>query len=227
MGPFAPNVVVMDERVSRADALWLPWLALVGVVVFCLDVTALALAPLTLTMPLALATGRMRRGLANTHRRWAGRTLDTPVYAIYRRPDGAGVPRRVLTIVRDPATWRDLLWLFLNGIVGVFLSILSLILLLASVFYLIYPFLWWVTPPNVFDADYGLFQVHDVATACYVMPLGLVSFLLWFFGTATLLRTDARLARSLLRPVLPRRSEFDVRGHDDRAFERQAEVGSG
>ena len=50
----------------------------------------------------------------------------------------------------DPARWRDLLGLFLAMTVGFTISLLVIVLAASWVYYLIYPFLFWVTPPAVF-----------------------------------------------------------------------------
>jgi hypothetical protein len=160
----------------------------------------LSLSALTVGVPLVIATASLRRSLADVYRRWAGRVLETPIPSPYRAPDRPGVGRRVTTILRDPATWRDLLFLIVNSVVGVVLATLSVSLFLGGIMYLIYPFLWSVTPPNVFSTNFGVFRVHDLATSYYVMPLGVISLLLWWFWSPRLLRANARLARALLSP---------------------------
>jgi hypothetical protein len=187
-------------RISHGDAFWLTLLGLVGALVFSLDATALSLTPLTLIAVSVLATAHLRRPIADAHRRFAERALGTPVPSPYRRCDDESMLRRVVTVVRDPATWRDLLFLLVNSIVGVFVATLSISLLLGGLLYLIFPFLWWVTP-GVFDTNFGLFQVHDLASSWAVLPLGALGIALWWFGGHRLLIVNARLARALLSPT--------------------------
>jgi hypothetical protein len=54
------------------------------------------------------------------------------------------------------------------------LSVLSFSLAAGSIFYLIYPFLFAVTPPEVFGNPFGFYHITSVAGAFPIVPLGLV-----------------------------------------------------
>ncbi len=62
-----------------------------------------------------------------------------------------GILMWLRTTLTDPATWRDIVWLLLNAVVGFTLTLLSAVLFLACAFYLVYPLLVGVTPDGVFD----------------------------------------------------------------------------
>jgi len=175
--------------------------SLVGAVLFSAWITAVAVAPITVTAPLLLPITAVVRAYANAHRRGAARLLGTPIPAPYRSAERAGVLSRVQTIIRDPASWRDALWLLLHSTVGCVTSALAVTLFLGSVFYLIYPFLYWVTPPSVFGTPFGgWLELHSVAGATVMMPLALVTFALWLALQVPLTRAELALTRSLLGP---------------------------
>jgi hypothetical protein len=83
-------------------------------------------------------------------------------------------------------------------------SALAVTLFLGSVFYLIYPFLYWVTPPSVFGTPFGgWLELHSVAGATVMMPLALVTLALWLALQVPLTRAELALTRSLLGPCTP------------------------
>jgi hypothetical protein len=173
--------------------------ALIGIGVFCVWLTGVVLAPFTIGIPLTLIGIAASRWLADRQRRWASRVLGAPIRSPYRpRPPAGNWLRRARHELADRATWRDAWWLLLNGIVGFFLECLSLSLLLGGVFYLIYPFLYAVTPPDVFRTPFGFFTLHTVGQAALLIPLGVWLIGLWYACAPGLARADARLARALL-----------------------------
>ena len=178
--------------------------SLIGAVLFSAWITMVAISPLALTAPLLLPVTAMVRAYANAHRRSASRLLGTPIPAPYRPVERPGVLGRVSAIVRDPASWRDALWALLHSIVGCVTSTVAVSLFFGSVFYLIYPFLYWVTPPSVFGKPFGTWhELHSVADATVMMPLALITFGLWLALQLLLTRLELALTRSLLGPRTP------------------------
>jgi hypothetical protein len=196
----APNTHAVPLRLfllGRAGALL--FTSLYGTVLFCFWVTFVAISPITFLAPVVLPLTALVRWYANNRRRGAERLVGPPIRADYREAPRSSVLSRVITIVKDPSSWRDALWLFLHPIVTMFASALSLALFFGGVFYLIYPFLYWVTPPRVFNRPFGgLVHLHSVGGACGMMPFAIVSFALWFALAIPLARADASLTRSLL-----------------------------
>ena len=184
-------------------SLLLAIIAGLGLVPFCLFTTAVPLIIVTAGAPLTLLAAAMARGLANWHRGWAGRLLGEPVPRPYRQPPPeAGVIGRLMTILRDPATWRDWLWLLLNAVFGFALTLLAFVFFGGMLFYLIYPLLWSVTPQEAFGHPYGFLTINNLGEAFVVSwPVAVVFFALWWSSAPGLLRTHARLARSLLGPT--------------------------
>jgi hypothetical protein len=173
--------------------------SLVGVLIFSVWITVVAISPLTVFAPLVIPATALLRGYADMHRRGAQYLIGTPVRGRYRRPNRNGVVHRVWTIERDPASWRDALWAFVHSAVACFTSCLAFSLFVGGIFYLIYPFLYWVTPPRVFSHPFGgLVHLHSVGQACGMMPLALVAFGLWYALAVPLARADVAITRSLL-----------------------------
>ena len=173
--------------------------SVLGIGLFALWITAVALAPISITAPLLVPITAIVRAYANAHRRGAGWLLGKPIRSGYRPSAGQGVFGRIVTIVRDPASWRDARWLLLHGIVCFVTSLLAVILFAGSVFYLIYPFLYWVTPQSVFGSPFGDWhELHSVADATVMMPLGLITFGLWMALQLPLSRLELAMTGSLL-----------------------------
>src|SRR5262249_18875916 len=74
-------------------------------------------------------------------------------------------------------------------------------LFFGTIFYLIYPFLYAVTPQEVFGTPFGFFDLHNVAQSFWMWPLAVVCFWLWWVFGRSLVRGNARLSAALLRPT--------------------------
>jgi hypothetical protein len=175
--------------------------SMTGVALFAVWITLVAVSPITIVAPLVLPATAAVRAYANLHRRSAARLLGRPIHAHYRTSARPGFVARIWTIERDPASWRDTAWLLLHAIVACLTSTLAFALFVGSVFYLIYPFLYWVTPQNAFGRPFGgWLEFHSVADATIMMPLAAVAFTLWFVLQLPLTRMELSLTRALLGP---------------------------
>ena len=95
-------------------------------------------------------------------------------------------------------------------------------LFLCSIFYLIYPFLVWVTPPGVFDELFGLVHVNPV-TAFAVWPIALGFFLLWLkVGPKRWANSLLTVARPTKRPARAAGAGWPRRAGDGRHPGRRA-----
>jgi hypothetical protein len=170
-----------------------------GVVLFSLWITFVAISPLTILAVLVLPVTALVRWYADLRRRGAQRLLGSPVRASYRPAPDAGIVGRVLAIEKDPASWRDAAWCLVHAIVGCVTATLSFSLFAGGLFYLIYPFLYWVTPDAVFRHPFGdQWTLHSVGESTSVMPAALVCFALWYAFVIPLARAEVSLTRSLL-----------------------------
>jgi signal transduction histidine kinase len=182
-------------------ALGLAILAELGIAFFVLNVVAVPLIAVWVGIPMLLVFVPCTRWFANGHRTMLSSILGIRIERPYRKPPMPGVLMWLRTTLADPATWRDIAWLLVNAVIGFTLNLLSAVLFLASLFYLIYPFLVWVTPDGVFDQPFGGLFKLNVATAFLMVPLGLFAFLIWSASGERLLKANAYLAKSLLGPT--------------------------
>jgi signal transduction histidine kinase len=189
---------------GRFRLLWLAFLLTwLGVAGFFLASGLVMLMALILLggagMPLTLGALPWLRGFADWHRgafrRLTGRGIDRPYL-----PEPAGRwSVRLSAAARDPAYWRDGAWLLVNGTAGVSACLAVVTLFAGGVFYLVQPAIWPIAL-GVVNERYGLFTVHNVASAFLTVPIGVAGLLLWWWLTPSLLRADARLGRWLLSP---------------------------
>jgi signal transduction histidine kinase len=105
-------------------ALALTVLSAFGLGVFVVTVVSGVLIVVWVGLPLTLGCLALLRPYADLHRRFASGYLHSPVPSAYRSFRRSGVFGRLRDFGEDPATWRDLLWLFLNATFGLALTIL-------------------------------------------------------------------------------------------------------
>lgn len=173
--------------------------SMVGVALLPLWLTLVAVSPIAFVVPLALGATVLVRRYADANRRAAGRVRGERIGRPYRA-DGAGVFGRHVAVLRDPASWRDAWWLVAHAVVGFVTATLTVTLLLGTVFWAIFPFLYAITPQAAFGHALGFVTVHSVAQAFLFVPLGVVAFGLWWVLTVPLARADAALTARLLGP---------------------------
>lgn len=174
---------------------------LLGVGLLGLWTASVSLIAFGVGVPLTLLSTAVLRWFADLHRRWAAGRLGEPVPRPYLpQPEGNWLVR-LWAVLRDPASWRDWAWLVVNTVVGWFTYGLSLVLFLGGVFYLIYPFLYVLTPPQVFRTPLGFFRLHSVWESFVMVPFGPLFFLTWYATAIGLAKQNARVVRLLLAPT--------------------------
>jgi signal transduction histidine kinase len=143
------NVLALNGKEPGAIQLFFWALVLTilqpfGLVLFILTVVFGSLVWLWLMIPLVFLCVRMVRGYANLHRSWTSNVMGVQTVRPYRpMPDGSWL-LKLRTIVTDPATWRDLVWLLVNFTLGYALRLSVLILTV---------FLGWLVNPYLMRAD--------------------------------------------------------------------------
>lgn len=175
-------------------------LAVPALALLCVLTTALSVAVVGVGLVLLVLFVPLNQRLADLHRAIAGRVLGAPVeraYASTRGVSGWGLLRVWVT---DPARWRDFAWTYLSVTLGWALAWISLGLALAVGWYLVFPFVFWVTPDGVFDVDYGLVRIDTQAEAFLEWTWLLVAFGLWWWLEPVLMRWRALLDRAFLAP---------------------------
>jgi signal transduction histidine kinase len=168
---------------------------------FVLTVVGIPLLLVTAGIALLLVSIPLTHQVARAHRWIAGRVLGEPIPSPYRPRSGPGLVMLMRDWARDPANWRDLLWLLLSMTCGFVLSLLALIFMLGVFWYAIFPFLFWVTPDGTFDVDYGIFTIDTQAEAFLEWIPGLVCLALAWWVSPALIKARCHIDKALLKPT--------------------------
>jgi signal transduction histidine kinase len=172
------------------------------------EVIVVALVALAIAVPVSGVVLVVRQ-LAELTRRLSARWCCIPIASPYRQPpaygglaatDGAGLRwrQRRRWMLTDPATWRDLLWLVVNPIVGVALAGGPAAAIVIGVFGLAVPH---GTTQQAFAAQPGQpVQVVTVASPPHHLLEGIALAALGFVAAPWLLRTYGTFNRALLGP---------------------------
>jgi signal transduction histidine kinase len=192
-------------------------LALVGVAIA--EAVLLVVLLVALTVELALAifvfpvlwippTLRGGRRLANTVRRLSGEWCGVPIAVPYRPSDepiqDRGFWRRVgrgFRVLADPATWRDLLWMFLDPSAVCVLPLIPGTVLIWGLFGLFMPAYWNPIVQAHGNNWYAFIHVTNRTTALLSVPLGIAFIALGAWIAPLFLRWYGRVAHSLLAPT--------------------------
>jgi signal transduction histidine kinase len=177
---------------ASARGVVLGALALAGAVIAALAAVVAVLAGLGVGWVLITPTVLAVRQLAGLTRRLAGELCGVPIAAPYLPlPAGAGGGEKEVRsrqrrkwLLRDPATWRDLLWLVTNPVVGLALSGGSVAAVVYGIFGMSLP--------------HGSTQLAGVISH---PDLGIPLAIAGFCAAPWLLRGYGEFARSLLGPT--------------------------
>ena len=121
-------------------ALLLSALSALGLALMCVTVTAIGVVLVSVGIPVLLVCLPLLRRLANLHRRWAGGLLGAEIVSPYRPAPAENPIARLWQQAKDPASWRDLVWLIYNSTLGL------AVYLTAVVYGLFALLLWWLPP---------------------------------------------------------------------------------
>jgi len=139
-------------------------------------------------------------GLTNVHRALAGYLLGTEIERPYRRSTGRTGFGLLREWAADPARWRDFGWTYASVVAGWALAWIGLGLGLAVIWYLIFPFLWAVTPDGTFETNYGIVTLDTQGEAFLQWSFLIIAGYLWWKLEPLIVRARARLDRALLAP---------------------------
>ncbi|WP_329398270.1 sensor histidine kinase [Streptomyces melanogenes] len=180
----------------------------VGILLFTLTVVSISLIPIgvgVFTTPVVLDAVRVyanrRRSLA---REWLGMEIAVPYRPLPReqRAGVLGAVERCGLLLKDPATWRDLEWLFVDMTAGSVIALLAPVLLLYSVWGVVLAAGVW---KPIDDAGGGLWftfvHITSQSTANLAAVLGFAYAVLGLFVNPALIRANFTIARSLLAPT--------------------------
>ena len=183
-----------------ALALAYVFLAVPAVVLVCVLTTALGVAIVGVGMVVLLMFVPLNQQLANVHRRLSGRILGVRIEQPYLPTESASGFGLLKRWMNDPARWRDWAWTWMSSSVGWTIAWIAFGITLAPIWFLIFPFIFAVTPDGVFDVNYGIFKVDTQAESFFEWTWALVCFGIWWKGLPILMRWRAELDRSLLSP---------------------------
>lgn len=113
-------------------------LAAACLVLLVLALTGFALIVVWIGLPILFAVAFAVRPIANLHRRHAVRLLGRPIGSPYLQHTGGNLLVRLRAIAADPATWRDLVWLAVNGTAGLALGIAGIVECILGMLF------WWL-----------------------------------------------------------------------------------
>ncbi len=153
---------------ALAESLLLVYVGLVC----CLACVGIGLPLLPGALDTVRADARLQRRLAS---RWTGIRVPDP----YARPAAGGT--RLRTAFRrlgEGATWRDLLWLVVNPVIGPVLGLVPALALLDGLFGLTLPFDWHTVTEHFNGTWFAFVPVHSQATAVMAAAVGLAEILL-------------------------------------------------
>ncbi|GAB3908132.1 sensor histidine kinase [Kibdelosporangium lantanae] len=139
------------------------------------------------------------RAWTDVHRRLVGLVLDEPVPSAFRVPTG-GVMQRVRQVVTDSNTWRDIVWLVVNGFVGFAFGVFGMVIVLFTALSTWAVFFWWTLTPDdairVVDTPIDTWGMAVlVGVPCAVLGFGMTVYLV-----PVLARTHAVMSKILLSP---------------------------
>ncbi|GLZ13660.1 histidine kinase [Actinomadura sp. NBRC 104425] len=198
---------------------WLLWVP--GVLLLVALNSALTLAPVGVGVLLLAPVLVLARSLADVYRREINKWTDTRIERPYLpapEPERGltGVLHRLRWLVSDPATWRDLLWLAADPLVGAFTAALPALLILYGV--------WgWLLAGGMADVItvhggqdwYGFIQIGgpralDASGEPATAVLGTVLIVAGFLSGPKLLNVYGRWGRVLLGPTEASRLKLRV-----------------
>jgi hypothetical protein len=193
--------------VAAGRGIALVGLTLAGLVLWVVFAAAVTLAPLGIGLPAIPVTVRAIRRLETRTRRlsgdWRGAAIADPY-----RPEPArreGQPPSFWAqfgfLIADPATWRDLVWITVDTLVGWLLTLTSAGLIAWGLFGVVMPAVWHPIVTAHGNNWYAFIHVTTASTAWLSAALGIAFIALGLLTAPWLLRRYGALAQSLLAPT--------------------------
>ncbi|MFD3517014.1 sensor histidine kinase [Streptomyces sp. NPDC058657] len=186
-------------------------LALASIVVSCalfsltlISLTLIAIGVGVFTTPVVLG---WVRAWADRRRALAGSWSDVRIAVPYRplpadlRPGVTGQVERTSVMLKDPATWRDLQWLFVDLTAGALTALVPGLTLWYWLYGLVIAAGLWRAFAHTGGEWFLFVQVYDETTGLLALALGLVILALGLRYNTLLLRTHFRLAKCFLAPT--------------------------
>ena len=155
---------------------------LLGVVHFTFLVTALStgvgLAVTLVGIPILIGSVYAWGWLAGLERRIILALTGTAIQSPYRPLPEGGWWQRLQARLADPATWKDLAYLFLQFPFGLLSFIVTATVLSFGVSTLLMPLWYWAIPGDMDWPAFGLFAVDTLPEALLCVPIGALALLI-------------------------------------------------
>ena len=193
--------------VAAGRGVALVGLTLVGLGLWLAFATAVTLAPVGIGLPAIPVTVRAIRRLETRVRRlsgdWCGVAIGDPYRREPARRDGQAPSfwARFGFLMGDPATWRDLVWITVDTLVGWLLTLAPAGLIAWGLFGVIMPAVWHPIVAAHGNNWYAFIHVTTASTAWLSVALGIAFIALGLLTAPWLLRRYGVLAQSLLAPA--------------------------
>jgi signal transduction histidine kinase len=158
------------------------------------------LALTILGLPVLLLCFWLVRGTAGLDRRRAALVLGEPIEARYRQPPDTSITRRLWTVVKDPQSWKDVVWLAVGSVLGFAHGIVAGVIWAAGITQLTTLVWWWIPAKHDRSDGPGLFDVDTWELALLASVSGLAICLAAPWVVRVLAFIDLWIARKLLGP---------------------------
>ncbi|MFE5868744.1 sensor histidine kinase [Streptomyces roseifaciens] len=225
---------IINALLAAARGLWLAIFGMAtSILLFALTLVSLVLTVLGIglfTTPMVLAGVRAHASLRRRQARaWAGVEIPDPYRPLpVRRPGLAGRVEYCTALLKDPATWRDLMWLPVDAVAGTFLALLPPTLFLYLPWGFVLALGVWKPIVRADGAQwYAFIPVTDQFTADLAAGLGCALAVLAVFVARPLLRLDFLLARQMLAPGWATLRERELAQRVDRLTETRHDAVDG
>jgi signal transduction histidine kinase len=164
--------------------------------------TSVGLISIWIGFPLVIGVLTLLRKFTGVHRRRAGWVLGSTVAVPYREPRDRGLVIRVFDMLKDPATWRDLAFLFVQMTAGMALACVQVALPLGAIGAATLATWWWALPDGAEINLMGFLPINNTFTAlvCGIVT-AVVYLVVWLLAGPYLARAQAHLTRWLLAPT--------------------------
>lgn len=158
----------------------------------------LTIPVLLLVLPVLPEAVHPVRALADAERarlgKWHGEALPRPY-----RPSEGGRWRQGRAVLRDPATWRDLVWLYVHGGGGPLVGLFAVVLWPAVFTSVTMPLYWWLMPMSPTAMLIEVRSWPQALTLPFAQAITYAAAVCWLLPLAE--RAQVWFARSLLRPT--------------------------
>lgn len=157
------------------------------------------LAVTILGLPVLLLCFWLARATAGLDRRRAALVFGQPIESRYRRPADNAISTRLWTVVKDPQSWKDVVWLAAGSVLGFGFGVAAGSIWVLGISHLTSISWWWFAEHDTNDGP-TLFHVDSWGRAVLASLCGLAICLAAPWIMRALAFVESWIARTLLGP---------------------------